>query len=276
MQTLFAWMMGYARRTDAWLFLIALALLFCAIVLLTVHDDALTGGALARMDNAVFNALQGWRAPWADQMMVALTQLGSLYTIGTLFAAVGAVLLWRRHWRAAWYWAAAHGFAVIVPFVLKQTLHLPRPLDLYTGVSAYGFPSAHATMSMVSYGVLALLLAQGLTKSRRWLPYGLASLIIMIVVLSRLYLGAHWLSDVMGGLTLGLFWVTLLAVSYRRSDAAPLPARALSAVALLSLLLSAGWYLLTQRHTQEAQRYAVPEVQRQERLPQQAPDATLN
>lgn len=268
--------MGHACRTGAWLFLIALALLFCAVVLLTVRGDVPAGSALAGMDNAVLNTLQEWRTPWADQMMVALTQLGSLYTVSALFAAVGAVLLWRRHWRAAGHWAAAHGFAVIVPFVLKQTLHLPRPLDLYTGVATYGFPSAHATMSMVSYGFLALLLAQGLTKARRWLAYGLASLIVMVVVLSRLYLGAHWLSDVLGGLTLGLFWVTLLAVSYRRYDTAPLPARALSAAALLSLLLSAGWYLTTQRHTQETQRYAVPEVQRQERLPQQAPDTTLN
>lgn len=275
MQTLPAWMRGHACRTGAWLSLIALALLFCGIVLLTVRGDVPAGGALARMDNVVFNTLQGWRAPWADQMMVALTQLGSLYTIGALFAAVGAVLLWRRDWRAAWHWAAAHGFAVIVPLVLKQVLHLPRPLNLYAGVSAYGFPSSHATISMVSYGFLALLIAQGLTKARRRIAYGLASLIIALVVLSRLYLGAHWLSDVLGGLTLGLFWVTLLAVSYRRYDAVPLPARALSVAALLSLLLSAGWYL-TQRHTQETQRYAVPEVQRQERLPQQAPDATLN
>lgn len=242
------------RLSGALLLLITLALLFCGVVYL-----ALRGDVLARMDNAVFNALQTWREPWADQTMVALTQLGSLYTIGALFAAVGAVLLWRRHWRAAWHWAAAHGFAVVVPLALKQILHLPRPFDLYTGVSAYGFPSAHATMSMVSYGFLALLIAQGISKTWRRTAYGAAGLIIMVVVASRLYLGAHWLSDVLGGLTLGLFWVTLLMVSYRRRASARLPARALSMAALLALLLSTGWYL-TQRHTQEAQRYVMPEV----------------
>ncbi len=211
------------------------------------------------MDNAVFHILQAWRGPWVDQVMVALTQLGSLYTIGALFAAVGAVLLWRRHWRAAWHWAAAHGYAVMAPLVLKQILHLPRPFDLYTGVLAYGFPSAHATMSMVSYGFLALLIAQGIGKMQRRLAYGLAGLMILVVTVSRLYLGAHWLSDVVGGLALGLFGVTLLALSYRQRAAAPLPVRALSVAALLALLLSALWYL-TQRHAQEARRYLVPDV----------------
>lgn len=242
------------RLSGVLLLLITLALLFCGVVYLALRSDT-----LARMDNEVFNALQTWREPWADQVMVALTQLGSLYTIGALFAAVGAVLLWRRHWRAAWYWLAAHGFAVAVPLALKQILHLPRPLDLYTGVSAYGFPSAHATMSMVSYGLLAWLAAQGTGKTWRWTVYGAAGLIIMLVVVSRLYLGAHWLSDVLGGLTLGLFWVTLLTVSYRRRASARLPARALGMAALLALLLSAGWYL-TQRPMQEVQRYAMPEA----------------
>jgi len=240
--------------SGALLLLITLALLFCGVVYL-----ALRGDVLARMDNAVFNALQTWREPWTDQAMVALTQLGSLYTIGALFAAAGAVLLWRRHWRAAWHWLAAHGFAVVVPLALKQILHLPRPLDLYTGVSAYGFPSAHATMSMVSYGFFAWLVAQGTGKPWRWTVYGAAGLIIMIVIVSRLYLGAHWLSDVLGGLTLGLFWVTLLTISYRRRACARLPARALGVAALLALLLSAIWYL-TQRHAQEAQRYTLSEV----------------
>ncbi|MFP5345112.1 MAG: phosphatase PAP2 family protein [Gammaproteobacteria bacterium] len=235
--------------------LVTLALLFCGVAYLAARGDAL----VSVVDNAVFNALQTWRAPWADQAMVALTQLGSLYTIGALFAAVVGVLLWRRHWRAAWYWTAAHGFAVAAPLVLKQILRLPRPLDLYTGVLAYGFPSAHATMSMVSYGLLALLIAQDAGKAHRCAVYGAAGLIITLVVMSRLYLGAHWLSDALGGLTLGLFWVTLLTISYRRRACARLPARALGVAALLALLLSAIWYL-TQRHAQEAQRYSLSEV----------------
>lgn len=223
-----------------------------------VLEDVVTGDPLVRADQGVYQLLQGLRTPWGDRVMVFLTELGDGVVIALVAAAVLIRLLWRGNWRAAGYWAAAVGFGPIAATVIKWVLQRPRPLaDLYDGLSTYAFPSGHATMSMVVYGFLAVLVARGFSVPRRWLVYAVAALLICAIALSRLYLGAHWLSDVIGGLSLGLAWVCVLAIAYyRHSPPTPLP-RSLPAVALLALVLAGGWHV-TSRYAMDLQRYARP------------------
>jgi len=235
--------MGVLLIGSAWLFL-------------GVLEDVVTGDPLVRADQSLYQLMQSLRTPWGDRVMVFVTELGDGVVIALVATAVLVWLSWRRHWRAAGYWIAAIGFGQLAATVLKLVLQRARPLaDLYDGLSAYAFPSGHATMSMVAYGFLAVLVARNFSLPRRWIVYALAALLIGVIAVSRLYLGAHWLSDVLGGLSLGLAWVSLLAIAYFRHPATVHIPQGLPHVALLALILVGGWHVAAQYST-DLQRYA--------------------
>jgi len=77
----------------------------------------------------------------------------------------------------------------------------------YTGAA---FPSGHATQSAAFYAMLAVVLGAGLSSRRRAILWSAAALVVVIVGASRIYLGAHWLTDVLGGYALGVSWVAIV------------------------------------------------------------------
>lgn len=227
----------------AWIF-------FQLLVIVTRHDIPLP------LDRAVYHFFQGLRTPWGDRVMVLVTELGGQPVDLGLTLAVGAWLGLRRRWLAAGHWVAAVGFGTLATFALKAVFEIPRPTPhLYLGLSTYAFPSAHATMSTVTYGFLAVLIARELPASRRWRPYTAAALIVSLVVLSRVYLGAHWLTDVLAGVSLGLIWVALLGIAYRRHSQTPLPVAGLLGAAAAGLL-GAGLWQVSYQYPRDLARYA--------------------
>ncbi|HEM47131.1 MAG TPA: PA-phosphatase, partial [Alphaproteobacteria bacterium] len=142
-----------AHREARTLAVLGTLLLVGAAGFFVVLEDIVSGDPLVRADAAIFRALQGLRSPWADDLMVAMTELGDAQV--TLPVAV-AGFLWlagRRAWVDAAYWAGAIVFAQLFSIVVKVALHTPRPLPgLYEGWSAFSFPSGHATVNAVLYG----------------------------------------------------------------------------------------------------------------------------
>jgi undecaprenyl-diphosphatase len=130
---------------------------------------------------------------------------------------IGAAALWLaivRRWQTLAYWIAAVVFAEFLVIVLKYGLERARPDTLYELVDPYSFPSGHAAMSIVVYGFLAFLLAHG---KPGWQKVALAlpaASIAVLVAFSRVYLGAHWFSDVVASIGLGLAWIGLLCIAY--------------------------------------------------------------
>lgn len=238
------------------LLMLAVLLIGASWLFLGVLEDVVTGDPLVRVDQGLYQFMQDLRTPWGDRIMVFVTELGDGVVIALVAVVVLTWLLWRRSWRAAGYWIAAVGFGQLAATVIKLVLQRPRPITgLYDGVSSYAFPSGHATMSMVVYGFLAVLIARQLPTPRRWIAYALAALLISTIAMSRLYLGAHWLSDVLGGLSLGLAWVSLLGIAYYRHPASASLPKSLPGVSLLALVLAGGWHV-ADRYSADLQRYA--------------------
>jgi membrane protein DedA with SNARE-associated domain/membrane-associated phospholipid phosphatase len=219
-------------------------------------EDVVSNEPLVRVDQGVYQLFLNLRTPWGDRIMVFATELGDGVVIGLVAVGVLAWLLWQRNWRVAGYWTAAIVFGQCLAFLIKVSLQRPRPLpDFYDGLSSYAFPSGHATMSTVAYGFLAVLVARQLSLPRRWVAYATAAILICLIALSRLYLGAHWLSDVLGGLSLGLAWVSLLGIAYyRHMPAQPLPG-SLPGIAIIVLAVAGGWHI-TSHFSADLERYA--------------------
>jgi undecaprenyl-diphosphatase len=108
--------------------------------------------------------------------------------------------------------AVALGGAIALYEIVKVAVDRARPpmgfwIGQYFGKA---FPSGHATQSLAFFGMAALIFGAGLPpKTKTWLWAG-AAIVILLVGASRLYLGGHWLSDVLGGWALGATWLALV------------------------------------------------------------------
>ena len=203
------------------------ALLLATVLLLaggwlfvSILRDVVMHDSLVQVDLSVFHFLQALRTTPVDRFMVTVTEIGSAGVMVPLALAVAAWLVWRGYRRTAGYWIGVVAFGEVMVQLLKFTLGRPRPLDLYAGVERFSFPSGHAAAATVMLSFLAFLLCRQQTLRVRAAIAAGAACAVLLIAISRLYLGAHWLSDVLGSMGLGLAWVALVAFGYteRRVD----------------------------------------------------------
>ena len=206
------------------------ALLIGIALLLVTVGHALFGPTLTLGNMALFQFLQGLRVPWADRLMVVLTELGSGTVLFSVTLAVIVWLAWQRVWLAVIHCVSAAAFAFILTISLDWSRDAP--------VSSLGtmWASGPVVMSTVLYGLLAVMVTQGLHGVRRWMPYTIVGTLVVVIVLSQLYLGAIWLSQMAAGVLLALSWVIILGAAYRLHTAVPVAPHSLTAVIVLTLL----------------------------------------
>ena len=233
---------------------LSLVLVSAGWLFLGVLEDLLTLDPLVRADQEIFHFLQSLRTPWGDRILVAVTEMGDSQVILLVMATVLVALCLQRRLRAAGYWLVAVGGGAGMVQMIKWLMHRPRPIEIYQGVSSWSFPSSHTSMSVVLYGFLAILLVRGFDHRWRWFPFAIAIVISLLIAFSRLYLGAHWLSDILGGLSLGWAWVTFLGIFYLRRATVQV-SRPLLLISLGLALSVAGAWHVSSRHTYDLSRY---------------------
>lgn len=218
------------------------------------------GGPLA-LDLRVHHALFALRTPLADHLMAMLAALGDWEVLAPASLAVFGWLLWRRRRIAAWHWLAAIGFGLVLVATLGFLLDMPSP-PARTAVAGFSFPSGPVTMAMVVYGFFAVLIAREMPGRRRAWPYVLAGLLVTLIGFARLYFGAHWLSDVLGGALLGMVWISLLGLAYRRRVTRSFWIRPIAAL-FFTVVAIAGLWHGNRSAADTLARFEPPQIQEQ-------------
>jgi membrane-associated phospholipid phosphatase len=229
------------RRESPSLLVFAVALLFGAWGFFQLLVSVGGGEAPSRFDLVVHQTMFGLRHPLADPVMGFLATLGDPIVLGPAVAAVAAWLFWRKRRIAAWHWIAAPSFAIVFAWALGWLIDLPKP-PAATAVSGFSFPSQSVLLATTVYGFFAVLVAREMPGRRRVWPYVVAALLVGLLGFSRLYLGAHWLSDVLAGASLGLLWITALGIAYRRRVVRSFWVRPVAAIFFGLVLLVGGWH----------------------------------
>lgn len=226
-----------------------------------ILEDVVGGDPLVRADVAVFYFLRELRTDVTDQVMIAVTELGDGIVTIAVASTVIFWLAWRGAWRAAAYWTVTICCAALFTAVLKLILHHPRPIEIYSGWEAYSFPSGHATISTALYSFLAMLIAR--EAPARWRLWVLVAGAVWVfaIAFSRLYLGAHWLSDVLAGLAFGVSWSALLSIAYFRRSPLAIDAASLCVVVGVTLTLVGGLHIAHENDS-DIIRYAINREQR--------------
>jgi cation-transporting ATPase E len=182
----------------------------------------LTLAAVARaqyffpLDYTVQELAQGARHPLLESLMRAVTLLGTGWVLAPL-SALGWLGLRRLGHPLARFVPAAVVGAFLLGALTKWLVARPRPRG-----TQYGFPSGHALGAAVFFGaVVYVLWTLDVPRVRRWIATVLMCLLVLGVSWSRLYLRAHWLSDVLGGLAGGVAYLTVALIVIDRRLRSP-------------------------------------------------------
>jgi membrane-associated phospholipid phosphatase len=214
----------WVRRTPALLILagglVALSLL--GWLFGETAEAVLEQDGIAAIDDPVTRWLVQHRQPRLTAAMRAVTTLGDAWFIVALVLVV-TLGLWlrRRRWSEIVVLPIASGGAALIVTLIKVAMERPRPMigEIVATASGFAFPSGHSTQAVACYGALAWLIAHvTATRVATLLAWSVAAVVAFLIGVSRLYLGVHWLSDVVGGWVLGAAWltVTLSAVAARQ------------------------------------------------------------
>jgi undecaprenyl-diphosphatase len=141
--------------------------------------------------------------------MTDLTSLGSVAVLAVVSLSVLGYLLFERRWMQGGLLLVSLAGGLLLSETMKTVFERSRPPEAYhaMGTLNASFPSGHALLSTVAYLTLGAMLAQAMRKKRlKAYVIGWAVVLAMIVGLSRIYLGVHWMSDVLAGWSLGAAW----------------------------------------------------------------------
>ena len=174
----------------------SLALFACLAVLVS-------SGRLLAIDQAALLSINSQSSPGLDTFFLALTQFGgALFVTCAALVLLGAAIIQKRYTLAAFMAIIMSGM-ILCNLLLKSLFERPRP-DLWEWLiheTSYSFPSGHATASMA----LAIVVIAFFWHSKwKWLVVVTASLYVVGVSFSRLYLGVHYPSDIVGGWLLSI------------------------------------------------------------------------
>ena len=195
----------------------AAALVFAALLVLV----RLRWAPLESADHGAAARINGLIAGHATAVAVvkAVTWLGSGGVLWTATGAATVLLAFRRRWRLAVYPLVAGAGSVVLDPVLKSLVGRLRPVVAHPVAHGQGnsFPSGHSLGSIVCYGALFLVFLPAVRdRWRRAFAAGTVALITLIGI-SRILLGVHYISDVLGGWALGITWLGITAFAFELS-----------------------------------------------------------
>lgn len=212
------------RTVLAFLALVLLAVPFALLVVLVIDKFA----ALQDVDQDTANGLHGYaiQHPLFIDAMKAVSAVGSSTGWVVILTPVFVWLMVRRLFRLALFLAVTAIGSSLLNAVVKAAVHRARPhlVDPVAVAAGKSFPSGHAQAATVGCGILVLIFLPVLARQfRAWL-FVAAALVVAIIGFSRIALGVHYLSDVIGGIVLGVAWLLALTAAFsawRREERKP-------------------------------------------------------
>lgn len=177
-------------------------------------EDATDGDGMAVLDHPVARYVAAHRTGTLNMVMRAASTAGGPLVLGaiTVVAGVALGIIWRVRGAVLLAAVTVVGNSVLT-LALKQAVARPRPPlgGALAGADGYAFPSGHAATAAAAFGVLAFLCAAPLrARAARVAIWAGAAMLTTLVGISRIYLGVHWSTDVMGGWAFGALWLAVV------------------------------------------------------------------
>ena len=178
-----------------------------------IADGVFESEATRAADRYAHEVVEAWRSPGLTAVMKFMSLVGRDWARGVIAVVVAAALLRARSHRRLYAFATTLLGGLLLTQALKAVFRRARPSDIEHLGSAHGysFPSGHAIGAVLLFGSLAYVVYFSIDHSRRLrlLAVALCVLMILSIGASRVYLGVHYLSDVIAGFAAGLCWLAV-------------------------------------------------------------------
>lgn len=241
-----------AGQLNLGIYFLITSFLFVTLVLYVKYKSPTNIG----INDAIFHLFRGVRLASLDDWVLNITLLGQKEIALVIVLALVAWLFISKQWRAACHALALGLLAAGGIFMTKHLAHVARPWGIATHSTTFSMPSGHTVMATALYMGLAFLIARALPVACRSFVYGIGALIAFAVGISRLYLGAHWFTDVVSGWLLSTAILMLVIISYQRSKEDIVKLRGILFITLLSLV--SAFYVYHVRHFAEMKTNYAP------------------
>lgn len=191
-----------------------------AAVFAQVYESVVEADGVAGLDHPVLDGAKTLRSPGLDILVTTYTDVGGTVGMPVLALAVMAGLAFKRRSVTPVILMLVAGIgSLLMTIAGKELVGRTRP-DLADAVPPYeysaSFPSGHSLNSVVIAGIVAYLIILRLTTARARILTGVAAAVFAATMgLSRVYLGHHWLTDVLGAWALGAAWLALVITAHR-------------------------------------------------------------
>ncbi len=192
-----------------------LVIFFLGLLFLVVWISVMSHGPLTSVNTPLFYLIQSF-SNFGATFWVILTLLGNPLGILATAFIVSIGLFLNNQKRASVHLLLLAIVAAVFTEGVKHVYYSPRPIGFVVNDPSSSFPSGHTLMSTAVFGFLAFLFCRLVSKHSRRLIYFVATLLIFLIGLSRLFLGQHWLTDVLGGWLIGGVFLLLTILSYQR------------------------------------------------------------
>jgi len=216
-------------------------ILTCAALLYLLSLAAYQGSQNILINKVMLHLFRSLRTPCMDNIMLLISFLGEKTVLLPLSLTLFIWLAWSKRLHTAYHVLAAGILAAVSITTAKHWVHSLRPWGVIDSnySSHFSFPSGHTTLAIIYYIGLALLLIK-LYKIQRYskLIYSFVGIIITAVFISRLYLGVHWLTDIIGSALLGAALLMLIILSYNRQAEKEISPKGVAITLFLTLLIS--------------------------------------
>lgn len=197
--------------------------------------------AASNLDQSVHGLLAELRNAPGDVLMTRISMSGEAPVLLVLCGAMALWLLAQRAWRSALAVVIAVAAEQVLVNGMKFAFERPRPMLLPPEAfeSPFSFPSGHAALAMLAFGLLAVVAGHAMGRWSKALVYSLAGMVVFLVAFSRLYLGVHWLGDVLAGVALSAVITTIFGVALEAWPARRIRPLGLIGVSLATWLAAA-------------------------------------
>ncbi|WP_117215752.1 phosphatase PAP2 family protein [Allorhizocola rhizosphaerae] len=188
-------------------------------IFVEILDAVVDQDDLTVVDRPVVQWLAERRMPGLTSVQVAITDMGGILTMSILLLLTVTLVSFRaRRWQPLLLTVVAVGGIQLLVYTIKVLIarDRPNPAGQLVAVGGFSFPSGHAAGSLVGFAMIAWLICTLTDRRNVWATAWLTALLMAVAVgASRVYLGVHYPSDVLGGWVLGMTWLATVAVAVR-------------------------------------------------------------